>query len=267
MADFASIIGGLDIPLDGAPSGADVFYKLDSQDIFLDRLDDQGATRFDGSVNSNGFEIQSGGGSDTIVAGSGNDTIWGGDGNDSVDAAAGNNTVSGGLGNDNIQSGGGNDKLYGGNGDDTLNGGDGNNRVEGGYGNDVLFAGSGNDTMLGGSGNDFINGYGGNDSLSGGSGNDTIIGDLGNDSLSGGDGTDAFFFDANFGNDVISDLGAGDQIWLASGLGVNNVNDLVPFISGDASHTIITIGGNSIEIQGMDKAIFTSQLSTWVKIV
>ena len=29
----------------------------------------------------------------------------------------------------------------------------------------------------------------------------------------------------------------------------------------------ITIGGNSIDIQGMDKDAFTAQLSTWVKIV
>jgi hypothetical protein len=38
-------------------------------------------------------------------------------------------------------------------------------------------------------------------------------------------------------------------------------------VSGDSTFTTITIGTDTIRIEGMDAAKFASEIATWVKIV
>lgn len=68
------------------------------------------------------FEVQAGGGSDTIYGHGGNDEAYGGTGND---------------------------RVYTGRGDDTVYLGDGNDLIYGGAGNDTVWAGADNSTDLG----------------------------------------------------------------------------------------------------------------------
>jgi Ca2+-binding RTX toxin-like protein len=65
---------------------------------------------------------------------------------------------------------------------------------------------AGDDFLSGGSGDDIMFGGAGNDSLDGGLGNDFLNGGLGNDLLSGGGGNNKFVFDAQIGNDTITDF-------------------------------------------------------------
>jgi Ca2+-binding RTX toxin-like protein len=115
-------------------------------------------------------------------------------------------TFVGGNGGQTYTGAGGNDTISGGNGNDTLNGAGGNDTISGGNGTDVLSGGTGNDTITGGNGNDALDGGAGHDSMSGGNGTDVLNGRTGNDTLTGGNGADTFVFNANFGNDVISDF-------------------------------------------------------------
>lgn len=81
------------------------------------------------------------------------------------------------------------------------------------------------DTLNGGSGNDRLSGLGGNDTLIGGEGNDHLFGGDGNDTLDGGfgrdvykgsNGSDIFRFTEIDGisNDIITDFGSGDQLFI-----------------------------------------------------
>ncbi|WP_323127639.1 calcium-binding protein [Acinetobacter rathckeae] len=86
-----------------------------------------------------------------------------------------------------IQGLAGNDKLYGMAGDDELEGGDGNDLLDGGEGNDLLDGGKGNDTLFGGKGND------------------------------------TYLFNKGFGQDIINNVGGGnDQIYF-NGINYNEV--------------------------------------------
>ncbi len=58
----------------------------------------------------------------------------------------------------------------------------------------IVNTGGGNDTLTGGSGDDVLNSGVGNDILTGGAGNDTITGGLGQDTLTGGAGNDTYTF-------------------------------------------------------------------------
>jgi Ca2+-binding RTX toxin-like protein len=258
MGDFASLIGGSEVMgLDAVPSHADAYYRIESADIFLDRSHDSGFGLVDASGNPNDVRVAMGSGDDVIRTARGDDRIDAGSGNDSVNAGAGDNVVYGGNGDDNLKAGGGNDVLSGGNGKDTIDAGAGNNLADGGEGNDVVF------------------GAGGTDLLMGGNGNDTLIGGGGDDGLIGGNGNDAFLFDSNFGHDVITDFGKGDQLWLAhdvNGSGICKAADLASHVTGGvgmdgAKYTLITIGEDTIRIEGMDKDDFLHKLSDWVKIV
>lgn len=279
MADYASIIGGngdhigiYDIPKDAA-----AYYSIGlSSDVFLDHSDSSASNQVDAHDISYTVEVHMGSGADTIVAGSGNDSIYGGAGSDSISTGDGENSASGGQGDDTIISGVGDSTLVGGNGNDSVGSQGGDNYISGDNGDDTVFGGDGNDTILGGTGNDFLNGYGGNDQLLGGSGDDTLIGAGGDDMLTGGSGKDVFYFDSNFGHDVITDLGKSDQIWLQKGLNglVNSAEDLAqPGIvsggvgPGGTKFTVITIGNDSIKLMGVDKDDFLSHLSTYVKII
>jgi Ca2+-binding RTX toxin-like protein len=276
MGDFASLIGGSEVMgLDAVPSQADAYYHIESAGIFLDRSHSSGFGIVDAENNPNDIRIAMGSGDDVIRTGSGDDRIDAGSGNDWIDAGAGDNAVSGGNGNDDITAGGGNDVLSGGNGNDTLDAGAGDNLADGGEGNDVVFGGAGHDLLMGGNGNDLLSGGGGVDLLWGGNGNDTLIGGGGDDGLIGSNGNDAFLFDSNFGHDIIADFGKGDQLWLAhdvNGSGIAKPADLASHVSGGvgmngAKYTLITIGEDTIRIEGMGKDDFLHKLSDWVKIV
>jgi Ca2+-binding RTX toxin-like protein len=97
-----------------------------------------------------GFEVNAGGGSDTIALGR------------DVPAPA---TIRGGAGNDELIGGAGGDSLFGGAGDDLLRGRGAADSLFGGEGADRLIGGSGNDLLRGGPGEDFLlGGSGANDS-------------------------------------------------------------------------------------------------------
>lgn len=282
MSDgFASQIGGNGdtVPVDQVDpnSGAFAFFWTGGDEEF--NLGDQGDA-FDGTGSSGSNTVFGGGGNDTVVGGSGNNVFSGQDGDDTIDAGStqsNSNTVAGGDGNDIIYGGGGNDILAGVDDDDSIQAGDGNDRVFGMDGNDTLAGEAGNDSLYGGDGNDTLLGGLGNDNLSGNAGNDFFSGDAGNDTMSGGDGADVFFFDTNFGTDVIRDFDvSSDQIWLSSGLGVTNVGSLVTNgqVTGgidpntNLPFTTINLGANgTITLNGVDSSTITAQnISTWVKI-
>jgi predicted extracellular nuclease len=141
--------------------------------------------------------------SQTINGSSDNNALNGGLGDDEIDGKSGNDVINGNDGNDRIDGGSGNDVLAGGRGHDELDGGSGDDELDGGVGNDALQGDSGNDVLKGGAGNDH---------LDGGSGNDRLDGGIGNDELAGGSGSDLFVFQANFGQDVITDFDRNDVI-------------------------------------------------------
>ena len=97
------------------------------------------------------------GGSDSIVAGNGDDVVYA-DGSE-----GGADTVSGGIGDDQIFG----DPIQGAEGsNDVIDGGDDNDLIDTGFGNDIVTGGSGNDVLIGGNNTD---------SLTGGAGEDLII--------------------------------------------------------------------------------------------
>ena len=98
-----------------------------------------------------GFEVNAGGGDDSIVVAA------------TVPIAV---TLRGGPGHDRLVGGAGSDKLIGGVGDDTLTGRSGN---------DSLFGGPGEDRLLGGPGNDLLRGDGDEDVLLGGAGKNHLV--------------------------------------------------------------------------------------------
>jgi len=254
MADYASIIGGNGTQLSvGAVSDKDpaAFFLDSSTNWSLDF--GNGNDILFGGGSTGKLNIKGGNGDDTITAGSGNDTLSGDNNNDWINGGAGQDLISGGNEND---------TLLGASGNDTLSGDNGNDSLEGGDGRDMLQGGNGDDSLLGGADDDY---------LFGGNGADLLDGGAGNDVLEGGTGNDLFRFDSNFGNDVITDFGAGDQLLLKSGLNgfdINAPQDLIKLnlVSGDSSHTLIQIGGDSIRIEGMDVAAFKAAISSIVKV-
>ena len=74
----------------------------------------------------------------------------------------------------------------------------------------------GDDMVYGGDGDDMIDGGAGNDMLKGMDGNDTIMGGDDDDMLTGGAGNDTFQFDADDGDDMITDFQTGDMIMLGA---------------------------------------------------
>lgn len=132
------------------------------------------------------FNIDGGGGIDTLMGAAGTDSISGGAGNDTVLGSEGDDTLSGEEGSDTIVGELGNDTIDGGSGKDTLNGGDGN---------DVIAGGGGADRINGAEGDDVLRGEGGQDRIIGGAGDDLIEGGRGQDKLTGGEGQDTFRFE------------------------------------------------------------------------
>jgi len=157
------------------------------------------ADSIDAGVTTDGVEVYSnwgddtvsgGSGADTIYAGLGADTLSGGEGGDLLAGQEGDDTLSGGAGNDTIDGGADDDLVLGGIGDDWMLSGSGNDTLEGGVGNDTLEGGAGFNELYGGDGNDSIWGGIGNDTIDGGAGDDTLHGFFGSDLIYGGDGND-----------------------------------------------------------------------------
>jgi Ca2+-binding RTX toxin-like protein len=145
----------------------------------------------------------------------------------------------------------GNDAIYGDDRSDTFDGGAGNDVLHGVGGNDVLIGGTGADSLDGGEGNDTasyvtattgvtadlttpannsgdaggdtyveienLTGSAFADHLKGNENANVIEGAAGNDILTGADESDTFVFNANFGQDTITDFGAGDTIEFRNG--------------------------------------------------
>lgn len=178
------------------------------------------------------------------------------------------NRLVGNYGDDQLFGGDGNDILVGGDGADALNGGEGT-RDAADYGDaltgvgvdlsGVGFAGEATgDTFEGiefvyGSdfgdditGDDQINrlvGAEGDDTLDGAGGNDYLLGEEGNDVMTGGAGDDVFVFEAEFGDDQITDFEAGagrtDRLWIDD-LGFTQMSDLT--ITDTAEGALIDVG-------------------------
>jgi hypothetical protein len=104
-----------------------------------------------------GFEVNAGGGNDSVVIFPKVPvpvTLRGGPGDDRLVGGAVPDKLIGGTGNDALFGRTGDDWLYGGPGDDSLYGGPGDDRLLGEGGRDVLHDGPGRDTEVGGPGND-----------------------------------------------------------------------------------------------------------------
>lgn len=92
------------------------------------------------------FEVNAGGGDDTIVVSKAvpiPTTLRGGPGNDYLAGGSAADKLVGGDGNDRLIGRAGNDALYGGNGEDTLIGCSGDDILRGGPGADALIGGPG----------------------------------------------------------------------------------------------------------------------------
>lgn len=95
------------------------------------------------AADINGFQVDAGGGNDTVTVGK------------SVPVST---ILNGGAGLDDLVGGHNTDRISGGNGDDKLVGRMGPDQLLGGAGNDTLIGGSGKDTLVGGPGVDILRG-------------------------------------------------------------------------------------------------------------
>jgi Ca2+-binding RTX toxin-like protein len=108
----------------------------------------------DGGGTFPGGNFPDNSGNDTIIGG-GSDSVLAGDGNDWVDDKNTSSPV------------GGDDIVYGGSGDDTMSGQAGNDYLVGDEGSDSLNGNFDDDTLIGEAGNDSLRAGGGSDSLEG----------------------------------------------------------------------------------------------------
>jgi Ca2+-binding RTX toxin-like protein len=201
-------------------------------------------------------------------------SIYGGNGDDAltptvfnqdnfIEGLGGDDVIAALGGHDTVLAGSGDDVVLAGSGKDVVFGGGGADRIFGEEGDDGLFGGSGADTLLGGSGNDVLLGGGGPDSLEGGAGDDV---------LGGGAGADAFGFDDGFGNDLIIGFQIGtDVLQIAAninGSGVADPSDLLTSISSDGfGNAVITLGSDTITLQGISEADLATNIGSIVQIV
>ncbi|MBE7380292.1 MAG: calcium-binding protein [Leptolyngbya sp. SIO1E4] len=183
------------------------------------------------------------------------------------------NVLAGGAGNDAIHSFAGADTLDGGDGIDTAlftaGGGvtvdldeDGNATSSLG---DTLISfeningsNTGDDILSGNSDANVLNGQGGNDTLNGEGGADTLLGGTGNDLLTGGAGVDTFRFEANSGNDVVTDFVFTDDVLDVSAL-FENVETALGAATQVEANTLIDFGdNNSVLLLGVNASDLTA---------
>ncbi|MFH0728835.1 MAG: DUF4214 domain-containing protein [Pseudomonadota bacterium] len=103
-------------------------------------MDEDATFTFDGSDETNGYFI--------LTGGAGDDVLVTGAGDDSIEAGEGDNNITAGAGDDVVTTGDGDNTVVGGDGDDTITTGDGVDLIHGGAGADVLNGGGGVDTFL-----------------------------------------------------------------------------------------------------------------------
>jgi len=204
---------------------------------------------------------------DNVLHGSGSDdSIFGYAGDDTLYGGGGDDVLKGGAGDDLLDGGSGDDQLSGGAGDDVLKGGSGDDQLDGGAGDDKLYGGSGDDVLKGGAGDDLLQGGSGDDVLKGGSGDDILDGGTGDDKLTGGSGDDTFVFKANFGEDTITDLGAGDKIDLTGLSFITGVNT-GPIYGGNEAHVYQSGGDTIIVVPGPDGGTITVKDATVAQVL
>ncbi|WP_309137374.1 peroxidase family protein [Pseudomonas sp. LS44] len=267
-----------DVLVEAAGAGTDTVYSTSASYTLAANLENfvqlGGATFAVGNTLANNMlggagddTLNGGTGNDSLNGQAGNDTLLGGGGDDALLGGLGDDTLNGDAGNDNLDGGEGHDSLNGGTGNDTLLGSAGDDALDGGTGDDLLVGGAGNDELAGGANNDVLDGGDGDDMLDGGAGNDTVTGGAGNDIMVADSGNDIFHFSAGFGQDMITGFDAvagGGQDLLnvasygftaatfAAAISAGNVS-----IAADVVDTLITIGGDSIRLVGVNAADVT----------
>lgn len=210
-------------------------------------------------------EVFGGSGNDELTGGDAADQFNGGDDNDVLKGMAGEDTLDGGFGNDSIRGGEGDDLMSGGGGDDMAFGNAGADIMTAGDGADTLRGGAGNDQLRGNQGEDILRGGSGDDEVIGGGGNDKLIGGKGDDVMTGGAGADVFVFRAGFGNDIIRDMRAVDQLDL-SYFGFDSVEELAAGaeVTVGSTGTMIDFGdGDSLFLVGVDVDAVADQAFIW----
>ena len=206
---------------------------------------------------------------ENIIGGLGHDIIQGNSVNNSLLGGLGNDSLNGDLGNDQLNGGAGHDTYIFGNnwgkdliidseGNDTVDLSavivdlnikltyssssiqisNGNNSI--GWSNDSIenvISGSGNDYIIGSLDNNIIKGGAGNDSILAGVGHDSIWGGAGNDILKGETGSDIYYFENNFGQDIIEDSNIASDI---NTVDLSNINKnlIINLTASDSNHEV-----------------------------
>jgi Ca2+-binding RTX toxin-like protein len=169
------------------------------------------------------------------------DRLIGTEGDDEINGLGGSDLIRGLAGDDEINGGSGRDVISGGDGIDEINGENGADTIRGGAGDDELNGGLGLDLILGGEGADMIDG---------GEGRDRIKGGEGDDELTGGLDMDRFIFQADFGDDIVTDFN-GDLIQIrgadADDVTVETVTEgLLLTVDGDATFGSVLLEGIAV---------------------
>jgi Ca2+-binding RTX toxin-like protein len=227
------------------------------------------------------FDIDGGGGNDTLIGGAFDDHLEGGTGNDRLEGGGGDDTYYYNLGDgdDTIVDTGGQDTVVfarniekdnlsvaqsgdnliitidgdGGDGQITIEGWvtDADNRIETiEFGRnrtanlgELLSATEGVDTLTWTYSVFNIDGLGGNDALTGGTFDDLITGGAGDDTLNGGGGSDTYKYNSGDGNDTITDTGgSSDKIVFGQGITLSHLGFS---LSDNGNDLVITISDDN----------------------
>jgi VCBS repeat-containing protein len=110
----------------------------------------------------------------------------------------------------------------------------------------------GANSMSGGNGSDVLDGGNGNDTLVGGNGPDVLLGGRGNDVMTGNSGPDTFVFNDQFGQDVITDFTAGQDLIQFDQDVFASYGAMLAAATQAGSDVLINAGGgNVITLQGV----------------
>ena len=128
-----------------------------------------------------------------------------------------------------------------------LNGWAGNDTLNGGAGNDILRGGDGNDTLTDTTGANLLDGGAGIDIMAGGAGSEFIVGGIGNDTIITGNGADIIAFNRGDGMDVVNGgIGTDNTLTLGGGI---QYSDLA--LSKTGNDLILEVGnGDQITLAG-----------------
>ena len=241
-----------------------------------------GSRAIDGAGNALDNILSGNLGANRLTGGNGDDRLYGKAGNDILLGGNGDDILKGGIGADVMTGGGGNDRYQIDSSGDRiveLSGG-GEDRASASVSatlathveslfltGNAAINGTGNQAanmIVGNDNANVLSGLGGADKLAGGRGDDVLNGGQGDDMLSGGTGNDRFVFAPGFGDDRISDFGAG---------GARDMIDLSALSSAGIRHTLADSdvgaviwapGGYSITLLGVDPHDLTATSSGYV---